>query len=196
MAGLPTELAFELSGHQGPVRSVRLNSELRKFDVSSRLYSIYPSYGSMILKLYIILVCGCSNYLLGFTCTITLISCVGNGNYCLTCGSDKTVRLWNPHKGLRIKTYSGHGAEVLDADAYVIECTWLIIIVLPLPDTQHIDPCSNDTNLLHTDHCQSCCMGVNHKSKFIVARKSKVILDLLYINMSLPWYMCMYISTN
>ena len=72
----------------------------------------------------------------GFTCTITLISCVGNGNYCLTCGSDKTVRLWNPHKGLRIKTYSGHGAEVLDADAYVIECMWLIIIAFPLPDTQ------------------------------------------------------------
>ena len=29
MAGLPTELAFELSSHQGPVRSVRLNSEFK-----------------------------------------------------------------------------------------------------------------------------------------------------------------------
>lgn len=44
-----------------------------------------------------------------------------NGNYCLTCGSDKTVRLWNPHRGLLIKTYKGPGAEVFDADAYGIQ---------------------------------------------------------------------------
>ena len=42
-----------------------------------------------------------------------------DGNYCLTCGSDKTLKLWSPHKGLCIKTYMGHGAEVLDADSYV-----------------------------------------------------------------------------
>lgn len=35
MAGLPTELAFELSSHQGPVRSVRLNSE---FEISIPLH--------------------------------------------------------------------------------------------------------------------------------------------------------------
>ena len=40
-----------------------------------------------------------------------------NGNYCLTCGSDKTVKLWNPHRQLLIKSYGGHGLEVLDADA-------------------------------------------------------------------------------
>ena len=49
MAGLPTELAFELSGHQGPVRSVRLNSELRKLCQFKAVY-ILPS--SMILKLF------------------------------------------------------------------------------------------------------------------------------------------------
>ncbi|XP_074835973.1 WD repeat domain-containing protein 83 isoform X2 [Carettochelys insculpta] len=38
-----------------------------------------------------------------------------DGNYCLTCGSDKTLKLWNPHKGTLLKTYSGHGYEVLDA---------------------------------------------------------------------------------
>lgn len=42
---------------------------------------------------------------------------VGSGSYCLTCGSDRTVRLWNPHKGLAVKTYTGHDGEVLDADA-------------------------------------------------------------------------------
>ncbi|XP_064387082.1 WD repeat domain-containing protein 83-like [Halichondria panicea] len=63
---LPTEVAFELLGHQGAVRAVRFNR---------------------------------------------------TGSYCLTCGSDRTVRLWNPHKGLPVKSYSGHGAEVLDADS-------------------------------------------------------------------------------
>lgn len=38
-----------------------------------------------------------------------------DGNYCITCGSDKSLKLWNPHKGTMLKTYSGHGYEVLDA---------------------------------------------------------------------------------
>ncbi|KRX99699.1 WD repeat domain-containing protein 83 [Trichinella pseudospiralis] len=41
-----------------------------------------------------------------------------DGGYCMTCGSDKTVKLWNPHRGdsgLLLKTYAGHGYEVLDA---------------------------------------------------------------------------------
>ncbi|XP_055520229.1 WD repeat domain-containing protein 83 [Leucoraja erinacea] len=38
-----------------------------------------------------------------------------DGNYCLTCGSDKTLKLWNPHRGIFLKTYTGHGYEVLDA---------------------------------------------------------------------------------
>ncbi|XP_003390666.1 PREDICTED: WD repeat domain-containing protein 83-like [Amphimedon queenslandica] len=40
-----------------------------------------------------------------------------SGEYCLTCSADKTVRLWNPHRGLGIKTYKGPGQEVLDATA-------------------------------------------------------------------------------
>ena len=44
----------------------------------------------------------------------------GDGNYCVTCGSDKTVKLWNPNSGLLIKTYVGHGQEVLDADRYIV----------------------------------------------------------------------------
>ncbi|KAL4236337.1 WD repeat-containing protein 83 [Mactra antiquata] len=38
-----------------------------------------------------------------------------DGSYCLTCGSDKTVKLWNPHRKLLLKSYIGHGYEVLDA---------------------------------------------------------------------------------
>ncbi|XP_039248077.2 WD repeat domain-containing protein 83-like [Styela clava] len=38
-----------------------------------------------------------------------------DGNYCITCGSDKTIKLWNPNKELLIKKYTGHGSDVLDA---------------------------------------------------------------------------------
>ncbi len=36
-----------------------------------------------------------------------------DGNYCITCGNDKTVKLWNPYKKLKLQTYSGHSQEVL-----------------------------------------------------------------------------------
>lgn len=38
-----------------------------------------------------------------------------DGSYCLTCGADKKIKLWNPYKKLLLKTYGGHGNEVLDA---------------------------------------------------------------------------------
>lgn len=38
----------------------------------------------------------------------------GDGNYCLTGGKDRTIRLWNPHRGIHIKTYKSHGREVRD----------------------------------------------------------------------------------
>ncbi|KAJ3188406.1 WD repeat-containing protein 83 [Gaertneriomyces sp. JEL0708] len=37
-----------------------------------------------------------------------------DGNYCLTAGADRTVRLWNPETGLLLKTYEGHGKDVFD----------------------------------------------------------------------------------
>ena len=40
-----------------------------------------------------------------------------DGEYCLTCGSDKTLKLWNPFKKTLLKTYVAHGQEVLDADS-------------------------------------------------------------------------------
>lgn len=36
----------------------------------------------------------------------------------MTAGQDRSVRLWNPHKGLLIKVYKGHGQEVLDVAMY------------------------------------------------------------------------------
>ncbi|XP_064626279.1 WD repeat domain-containing protein 83-like [Lineus longissimus] len=38
-----------------------------------------------------------------------------DGNYCLTCGSDKSLKLWNPHTNKLLKTYNAHGYDVLDA---------------------------------------------------------------------------------
>lgn len=40
-----------------------------------------------------------------------------DGTYCLTCGSDRKLKLWNPHRGVTLKTYGGHGDEVMDACA-------------------------------------------------------------------------------
>lgn len=42
-----------------------------------------------------------------------------DGSYCLTCGADKSVKLWNPHLGTMIKSYTGHGYEVLDAHSSI-----------------------------------------------------------------------------
>lgn len=38
-----------------------------------------------------------------------------DGQYCLTSGANKTVKLWNPTKKVLLKTYSSHGNEVFDA---------------------------------------------------------------------------------
>jgi mitogen-activated protein kinase organizer 1 len=43
----------------------------------------------------------------------------GAGIYCLTGGQDRTVRLWNPSKGIEIKKYEAHGYEVLSVDWWV-----------------------------------------------------------------------------
>lgn len=39
-----------------------------------------------------------------------------DGNYCVTCGADKSIKLWNPYKKSKLQTYVGHSNEVLDAD--------------------------------------------------------------------------------
>ncbi|KAL6786084.1 hypothetical protein ACKKBG_A01335 [Auxenochlorella protothecoides x Auxenochlorella symbiontica] len=36
------------------------------------------------------------------------------GTYCMSCGKDRTLRLWNPHTGRLVKTYTGHGYDVRD----------------------------------------------------------------------------------
>lgn len=67
-----------------------------------------------------------------------------DGSYCLTCGSDKKVKLWNPYRSLALKVYGGHGNEVLDAagscdSSQIISCssdksviTWDVSTGVPL----------------------------------------------------------------
>ena len=45
-----------------------------------------------------------------------------DGNYCLTCGSDKSIKLWNPLRKLLIKKYTGHGYDVLDVSGSCDNC--------------------------------------------------------------------------
>lgn len=41
------------------------------------------------------------------------------GTYCLSAGRDRLIRLWNPHRGVSIKTYTGHGYDVRDVTVSV-----------------------------------------------------------------------------
>lgn len=41
-----------------------------------------------------------------------------DGNYCLSCGKDRTLRLWNPHTGAQVKTYKSHAREVRDVHSW------------------------------------------------------------------------------
>ena len=38
-----------------------------------------------------------------------------DGSYCITSGSNRKIKLWNPYKSVLLKTYAGHGNEVMDA---------------------------------------------------------------------------------
>ncbi|VDM22463.1 unnamed protein product [Hydatigera taeniaeformis] len=40
-----------------------------------------------------------------------------DGQYCLTAGGNRSIRLWNPVVGRLLKTYVGHGGEVTDVQA-------------------------------------------------------------------------------
>ncbi len=55
--------------------------------------------------------------LTGHEGSVLSVRFTGDGQYCLSGGRDKLVRLWNPQTGLLIKAYKGHGFEVNDAVA-------------------------------------------------------------------------------
>lgn len=66
-----------------------------------------------------------------------LFSTAVDGSYCLSCGSDKKLKLWNPQTGLLLKTYHGHADEVLDAQGSCDSC--------------HIVSASRDKTIIYWD---------------------------------------------
>lgn len=43
------------------------------------------------------------------TGTVCAVRFNKQGVYCMSCGRDRNIILWNPRKGLKIKSYEGHG---------------------------------------------------------------------------------------
>ncbi|KAK9096408.1 hypothetical protein Sjap_021905 [Stephania japonica] len=60
-----------------------------------------------------------------------------DGNYCLSCGKDRTIRLWNPHRGIHIKTYKSHGRDVRDVHV--------------TPDNSKLCSCGGDRQVFYWD---------------------------------------------
>ena len=56
----------------------------------------------------------CAATLVGHEGAVMCVSFNKDGNYCLSGGQDRSVRLWNPTKGTIIKTYNAHAHVVLD----------------------------------------------------------------------------------
>ena len=61
-----------------------------------------------------------------------------DGQYCLTASSDRSIKLWNPHKQALITTYTGHGKEVLG-------------LALAKGDNSQFVSCSGDRNIFVWD---------------------------------------------
>lgn len=62
----------------------------------------------------------------GHVGAVNAIRFTSDGEYCISCGDDRSLRLWNPHKddpsqpgtALLIKSYTGvHGYQIFDVAA-------------------------------------------------------------------------------
>ncbi len=80
-----------------------------KFSPNPSFISLNCNQGAVRKVLY-------NGNILSMTYLVANSISLAEGEYCLTCGSNKTIKLWNPKKKLLLQTYSGHGAEVMDAD--------------------------------------------------------------------------------
>lgn len=60
-----------------------------------------------------------------------------DGQYAMTCGSDRTIKLWRPSKLLQLKCYRGHSADVIDCQANI--------------DSSQFISCSNDRSIIAWD---------------------------------------------
>lgn len=60
-----------------------------------------------------------------------------DGQYALTCGADRTIKLWRPSKLLQLKCYKGHSSDVIDCQAN--------------EDSSQFVSCSNDKSVIVWD---------------------------------------------
>ncbi|GMY33020.1 WD repeat domain-containing protein 83 [Fagus crenata] len=78
-----------------------------------------------------------ANVLKGHEGAVLVARFNSNGNYCLSCGKDRTIRLWNPHRGIHIKTYKSHGREVRNVHV--------------TPDNSKLCSCGGDRQVFYWD---------------------------------------------
>lgn len=62
---------------------------------------------------------------------------LADGQYAMTCGSDRTIKLWRPSKLLQLKCYKAHSADVNDCQANL--------------DSSQFVSCSNDRSVIAWD---------------------------------------------
>lgn len=98
--GLPSELVHTLSGHEGPVLNVRFNAK------GTYCVSCGRVRGQQQLPPPQQPCC--------FQPPRALTSTRLGNRLARAHTQDRTLRLWNPHSGLSIKAYAGHGYEVRD----------------------------------------------------------------------------------
>jgi mitogen-activated protein kinase organizer 1 len=53
-------------------------------------------------------------HLTGHTAPVRVVKFNSNGKYCMSGGYDKQIILWNPYEKKQIKTFKGHGYQVMD----------------------------------------------------------------------------------
>ncbi|KAJ8525268.1 hypothetical protein ON010_g15847 [Phytophthora cinnamomi] len=114
----------------------------------------------------------CARELRGHHGPVNAVRFNSTGTYVMTCGQDKTVKLWNPHRdgvdkpneALLIKTYEGrHGYDVQDVAMYG-ECTlerklvvgcdeWMGVVLIAVRTTTPSSPRVGETE---TSSCGTC----------------------------------------
>lgn len=101
----------------------------------------------------------------------------------MTCGSDRTIKLWRPNKSLELKCYKGHSSDVTDCQAN--------------GDSSQFLSCSNDKSIINWDvergtilrrfrnlaPFNSICYGYEHNTALAASADGTVrIYDLRSVN--------------
>jgi mitogen-activated protein kinase organizer 1 len=92
----PNKEAAVLTGHEGSVLVVRFNSQGTYCLSGGKVRCCFDYYERIFFPLMSVAVPLNLNLATSFF------------------PQDRTIQLWNPHRGVRIKSYAGHGYEVRD----------------------------------------------------------------------------------